>query len=439
MAIRCLEVFLIQIEMSAPILVYAPEMNERVGKWGVYAIPRMWRASGGELVIRFNGEADNADINTLFVLENLYFVSKDNGDTWTFEPNGEKLYDISVLTGIDPPYLFLENGETLFFKYKTNCAPIKNVAFTKDFMHPCGEAMVHSYPYGSIPDPCKGIDFGRMDSQGNTRYEPIYFDFPEREVLVNYIASPNTSFSADVEEYIQPYIFKSPYMSSLNRLSDGTLVALSTGQHPQVHDRFCSEVYLIASEDGGKTWRKRSVVASDTEKVPFGYGGDGGEVSLAVAEDDSMYCVMRMDMSMHPEEDETKCWGCRFCVSFDKGKSWTIPKEIADSSVTPHIVALKNNILIAVYGRPGVHFKISADKGETWSDSYSIIGKTLNEERQAGRADCESKYTDSCSYSNSFVEKISEDGIIVCYNNLRYPDKNGVNTKAAFVRKITVK
>ena len=110
--------------MSAPILVYAPEMNERVGKWGVYAIPRMWRASGGELVIRFNGEADNADINTLFVLENLYFVSKDNGDTWTFEPNGEKLYDISVLTGIDPPYLFLENGETLFFKYKTNCAPI---------------------------------------------------------------------------------------------------------------------------------------------------------------------------------------------------------------------------------------------------------------------------------------------------------------------------
>ena len=191
-----------KVEMRAPVLVYAPEMNEQVGKWGVYAISRMWRAPSGELIIRFNGEADDADIHTLMVLENLYFVSSDNGDTWTLEPNGEKLYDISVLTGIDPPYLFLENGERLFFKYKTNCAAIKNVAFTKDFMHPCGEAMVHAYPYGNIPDPCKGIDFGRVDAKGNTCYEPICFDFPEREVLVNYVANPNTSFFAEVEEYL---------------------------------------------------------------------------------------------------------------------------------------------------------------------------------------------------------------------------------------------
>jgi len=428
-----------KIEMSEPKLVYAPEMNKQVAKWGVYAIPRMWRAPNKELVIRFNGEADNADINTIFVLENLYFVSRDNGDTWIFEPDGEKIYDISVLTGIDPPYLRLENGEKLFFKYKKDCLPIKNIAFTKDFMHPGGEAMVHSYPYGKIPDESKGIEFGKIDSQGNTSYKTIDFDFPEREILVNYKANPKTDFSAEVEEYIQPYIFKSPYMSSLHILSDGTLVALSTGQNAQVNDRFCSEVYLVASEDCGKTWKKRAVVASGIEEVPFGYGGDGGEVSLTVAEDDSMYCVMRMDMSINPVKDETKCWGCMFCASFDKGKSWSKPKEIADSSVTPHIVSLKNNILIVVYGRPGVHLKISTDKGETWSDSHSIIGKTLSEERQSGRNDLESKYSNSCSYSNSFVEKISDDSIIVCYNNLRYPDKNGVNTKAAFVRKIIIK
>ena len=96
---------------------------------------------------------------------------------------------------------------------------------------------------------------------------------------------------------------------------------------------------------------------------------------------------MRMDMSIDPNKDDTKCWGCRFCASFDKGLTWTQPKEIADSSVTPHIVSLKNDILLVVYGRPGVHFKISLDKGETWSDSYSIIGKTLTEERKSGRND----------------------------------------------------
>lgn len=436
-----------EIKISEPILVYAPTMDENVAKWGVYAIPRMWRAENGELVIRFNGEADNSDTSSLFVLKNLYFVSRDNGDTWQLEPNGEKLYDISVLTGIDPPYFFLKNGEKIFFKYEKECEPIKNVPFKKDFMHPCGEAMVHSYAYGDIPSECKGIKFGKIDTSGNISLTDINFDFPEREVLVNYKANTDTSFSedtdranefVDVEEYIQPFIFKSPYMSSLKQLSDGTLVALSTGQNPNAYDRFCSEIYLVASEDNGKTWKKRATVTSDSEKMPFGFGGDGGEVSLAVAEDDSMYCVMRMDMSINPEIDDTKCWGCRFCASFDKGKTWTKPKEIADSSVTPHIVSLKNDVLLVVYGRPGVHFKVSFDKGESWSDSYSIIGKTLTEERESGRSDLDSKYADSCSYSNVFVEKIAEDSVIVCYNNQFYPDKNGVNTKAAFVRKITV-
>ena len=52
----------------------------------------------GELVIRFNGEADSADTNSMFCLPNLYFVSYDNGENWVMEPDGEKIYDI---TGIE--------------------------------------------------------------------------------------------------------------------------------------------------------------------------------------------------------------------------------------------------------------------------------------------------------------------------------------------------
>ena len=147
---------------------------------------------------------------------------------------------------------------------------------------------------------------------------------------------------------------------------------------------------------------------------------------------------MRMDMSIHPDFDDTKVWGTYFSSSFDGGYTWSKPKEISDSSVTPHIVALKDDILLVIYGRPGVHCKVSYDKGETWSESYSIIGKTLEEERKNGKSDAESKYINSSSYSNTFVEKISDDTVIVCYNDLKYPDKNGVPTKAAFVRKITV-
>jgi hypothetical protein len=127
-----------------------------------------------------------------------------------------------------------------------------------------------------------------------------------------------------------------------------------------------------------------------------------------------------------------------FVTSDDNCKTWSEPKEIADSSITPHIVTLKDDVLLVVYGRPGVHCKVSFDKGNTWSDSYSIIGKTLTEERNSGKSDAESKYFDTSSYSNTFVEKISDNEVLVCYNNLKYPDKNGVNTKAVFVKKISL-
>ena len=42
------------------------------------------------------------------------------------------------------------------------------------------------------------------------------------------------------------------------------------------------------------------------------------------------------------------------------------------------------------------------------------------------------------SHQKDFVEKISDNEVLVCYNNLKYPDKNGVNTKAVFVKKISL-
>lgn len=426
------------MKISDPILVYAPEMKGNVSKWGAYAIPRMWRDKNGELVIRFNGEADSMDVNSMFCLPNLYFVSKDNGDTWELEPNGDNIYDISVLTGIDSPYLDLENGEKLFLKYKKNCAPIENLNFKKEIEHPCGEAIMRSYYYGDIPDECKGIAIGKIDKDGKTSFNEINFDFPEREILVNCKAKTEEGSYVDVPQYIQPNIFKLPYLSCLNKLPDGTLVALCTGQNPEITDRYSSELYLVVSIDEGKTFTKRAVVAGGKNDLPYGYGGDGGEVSLTVDSEGNFFAVMRMDMSIHPDFDEDKVWGTYFTASFDGGYTWDKPREIADSSVTPHIKALKDDILLVIYGRPGVHCKVSYDKGKTWSESYSIIGKTLTEERNMGRNDAESKYFDSCSYSNTFVEKIADDTVIVCFNNLKYPDKNGVPTKAAFVRKITV-
>lgn len=102
------------------------------------------------------------------------------------------------------------------------------------------------------------------------------------------------------------------------------------------------------------------------------------------------------------------------------------------------MIALDNGIVVLVCGRPGLHFKVSEDYGKTWSGSYPIIGKTLSEELYDGKSYMDAKYFDTVSYSNTFVEKLSEQSFLVLYNNLKYDDGNGKNHKAAFVRKTTI-
>ena len=143
---------------------------------------------------------------------------------------------------------------------------------------------------------------------------------------------------------------------------------------------------------------------------------------------------MRMDMSNDPREGACVT-DTMLSISRDDGYTWSVPRPIADSSVTPHIIALGDALLL-VYGRPGVHVRYSTDNGETWSEPYTLIGKTLEEERALKREDYESKYGNPYSYCNTFWERISDDEILLLYNDLTYPDRNGVPTKAAFVRRI---
>lgn len=439
---------MVKVIKKKDVLVYCPPVNEATKKWGVYAIPRMWREISGELVIRFNGEMDTADINNMQQAPNLYFTSVDEGETWTEKNDGENTYDINILTGIGSAYYKLKDGTILALRAKDNCQPIENIKHRKEFIFPNGEAILHSYRYGDIPDECKGIELLRYK---NATAEPevldVVMDFPEREILVNYKAYCDNEFINEegkpdhyikVSEYVQPYIFKNPYLCDITELDDGTLVALSWGQNPNVTDRYCPEVYLLESIDGGVTWKKRGIVATDIDTMPYGYGGDAGEISLTRCSNGDLLCAMRMDVSIDPNVAKPIC-DVMVAASHDGGYTWDTPKALASGSVTPHIVALKDGIVFLVYGRPGVHFIYSEDNGKTWSKPQSIIGLTLEEERALGRSDADAKYFDTCSYSNTFVEKLSEDSVLVLYNNLKYDNGDGLNHKAAFVVEIELK
>ena len=419
-----------KIVIESPCLVYSPPVNEQTLKWGVYAIPKMWRDIDGKLVVRFNGEADSGICEQC--VPNLYFISEDDGETWKQVENGDDIYDIRFLTGINPPFIKRRNGEIIGIRYKEDLLPIEGIKYEKEYKIPCGASIVHTYKYGDIPKECIGLELLRK-TDNRVSIEEITMDFPEREIMVNAKGlEANGEIYTDIPEYVQSNIFASPYFTGITEFADGTLAAVAHGQTPTVHDRQCEDAYLVVSEDEGKTWKYRSTIASMPD-MPFGCCGDGGEMSLAKASDGSLICAMRTDMSIEGYPCDTL-----ICISHDNGYTWTKPRKVADSSVTPHVVALKDGIVILIYGRPGVHFKISEDNGKTWSGSYPIIGKTLAEELADGKSYMDAKYFDTCSYSNTFVEKLSESSVLVLYNNVKYDDGDGKHHKAAFVRKITI-
>lgn len=428
----------VNIEISAPVLVYSPPVNDATKKWGVYAIPRLWRDKSGKLVIRFNGEQDMGDTDNMQCVPNLYFVSDDEGESWIFDENGNEKYPIDILNGIGSPFVSLQDGKLLSFREKPNrCIIDEDTPHLKEFVMPNGEALVYSYRYGDIKRESRGFEKIIYDPQtGNTESEDVDIIFDEREVLVN-AKGFNGNDYVEVKKLLRSCIWKNTYFSSVTLLPDGSWGALCFGQNPKVLDHYSGAVYFITSSDGGKTWAKRGDVAI-SESMPNGYGGDGHEASLALCSDGSLVCAMRMDMSINPDLGDGIC-GCYVSRSTDGGYTWCKPFCVSDSSVTPQVISLGGNTLALLYGRPGVHMIISEDSGKTWGKPISIIGKTLDEYRSLGIKDSDSKYFDSPSYSNIFLERLSENSFLVLYNDLKYDEGDGVCHKAGFVRRITIR
>ena len=413
-------------------LIYSVPVNETTNKWGVYAIPRMWRDISGKLIIRLNGEIDCGDTDHQQAAPNIYFTSEDNGKTWVKEEDGDKKYSINIINGGGSPYTRVEDV-TLAFREMADRETIKNTIAQKEFLYPNGEAYVKSYRYGDISDQAKGFERLKYHN-GELEVTPVSFDFPEREILINSKGFNGEEYVV-VEERVKQNIFKYKYFSEVTPLPDGTLVAISAGQNPEVSDHYSGIVYLVESSDMGLTWKKRSVVA-ESKEMPYGFGGDGHEVTMARTEKGTLIVAMRTEMSINPEIATPIC-DTFVAISHDDGYTWDTPFSISDSSVTPQVMAFENGAVMVVYGRPGVHFKYSLDEGKTWSKSYAIIGETLEETRAKGISDLDSKYADTQSYSNIFIEKLDENRVLVLYNNMKYKDGDGKNHKAAFVREVS--
>ena len=421
--------------LSEPVPVFVAPVNDATQKWGVYALPWMWRCPDGKYILTVNGHQDTLSPDYRQELRNMFFISEDDGTTW--QEIDRNMIAIPSFTCTEPPYTRLKNGESISLQFLSNNKNINNISCLNTVINANREIEYAIYRYGDIPENCKEMKLLRFDEKGKEiSAEKVTLDYPEH--LLQIVAGArltdgqNTLVEA-FESISERKMHSYNTIQSIIELPDGTLGGTVYSHVPIFEDKEYENVEMVVSEDGGKTWKKRAEIAGFDPDVEFGYSYEN---SMVVAPNGDLLCVMRTEHCVPKDIEPNTC--AMFSRSADNGHTWTKPVPIASGSVTPHLISLKNGVVVLVYGRPGVHIKYSTDSGKTWSEPVSVIGKTLEEHMVQGDDYMDCKYWDMDTYANTFVEVLSDDTFLMCYTDTKYQTGDGLNHKATLVRKITV-
>lgn len=424
----------------AVVAVGPPEMTGPES-WGFFQFPDMWRGRDGDLYLVINVGADSLAGRHD---PSPFFVSRDGGRSW--DPIRPGQADCS------PAILDLPGGRQVAFGDYRRIYAFHAVAeegsrqaprlsalhlgmkpVMGPFLSPYKVAYVCHYRYGDVPEDLRRFPVWQRASadvpweQGSGRIEMD-------DLLLR--AMVRDGWDDDEGNFVWKefgHEFRVPvpnWPNALAVLPDGTILWAQAGQSPEVCDRQCCQVMCLASEDGGCTWRFRGMIADDRSAATWGYGG--GEQSLALMPNGDLFCVMRTKLS-NEAEDTHHLAAAR---STDGGRSWIPVPPISEFSVTPFLVPLENGVVALVYGRPGVHVRVSTDSGMSWSDSMPLVGPAESDLTVLPLADWW-KVRHDFSCSNVDVVASGPDRFLVAYSDFQHKDSEQRTCKAIKVREIS--
>ena len=193
-------------------------------------------------------------------------------------------------------------------------------------------------------------------------------------------------------------------------LRDGTLLTTLYGTFAG-DEKYVN--FAVASDDGGFTWRFRSVVANWTDVPDLGAGPN--ESNTVRLSDGRIMCVYRVQSG---GEYHSSC-------SSDEGATWTKPRPIAGAwSVEPGLLRLENGVILLSGGREGLFLWVCADgAGGRWErlnlaehHNASIRDASLHYSDAFCKAAERVKPDQSTSYTG--IRAIGPDEALVCYDRL---------------------
>ena len=423
----------VKVTLHEPVPVHVAPVNAATQKWGVCAIPLMWQYPDGRHIIMVNGHQDTNSPYYEQEVKDAYYASSDGGKTWLPVENGEALKP--PFSGAEPPYVRLSDGTWLNLRMQEDLQPVTGEPIKKILS---ANREIHDYVYrwGDLPEEAKAFRFVTYDAAGKeTGSFPAQLDFPELETSVigdGILTDGQAVLETEYMPIQAPRLCAYRVIHGIQPLPDGTLGGMTYGQDPDIADRPFENVYMVISEDGGKTWKKRGTVGIFDAEMDLGYTYEN---TMTVAPNGDLLVIMRTEHCV--PRDIQRRTDAMFSRSTDMGRTWSKPVPLTDSSVTPHLVTLKNGVIVLVYGRPGVHMIYSTDNGYTWSEPVTIIGKTLKEHEALGDDYMDCKYWNMDTYANTFLSVVSDDTVLLCYNDMKYQTGDGLDHRATMAGRIT--
>lgn len=416
--------------------VFVAPINRATQEWGVYCLPAMSQDQNGRLVIRVNGHGDNPFPGQADEAPDVFFASEDKGRTWQPSTAEAEIARDPIRWG----YFYgnteravrLPDGSALTIFHNIGDREVipADLPCLGSFPSVNRSSHLSLYRYADLPAACK-LQTLRREKDGKTETFPIQIDDPELILAVE-----DGGYVDGQEEPLPiPARWTYSFLSSMIRLEDGTFLAMGPGQLPGITDRLCYGVRIYESADAIH-WKRRAVVSEYyDERLWFGFD-EYSEHSLVQADNGDLLAVFRTEKCV--PLDITPVCGTWFAVSHDLGMTWEPAREIADSSVTPHLTKLENGLIVLTYGRPGVHLMVTEDHGATWQGPFPVIGRTLEQELAAGRDYMDCKYFDTISYSNVFPARTGPETLLLCTNLMKHDPGDGQPHRTAVVYEVTI-
>jgi len=379
-----------RITIGTPVVVGHSRPSET--RWGYFQFPSLFRLPGGELMVTVN-DADDATGGYGRPLRR--FVSTDEGRTWRDAGQG--------LPGLGPHASCAElyDGEYLIL---AATAALDLAAAGVDLPAPIGRAFAyHEFLFHRV-DQCPALVreyLTRLPAWRWTAAKPTWT--PDQ---VRYDVAGHLCWTVAGEPKVARTWFEHAPIRHNGELLYADYRTNCLSNDGSVPDGFAC--LIMVSTDNGKSFQKRSVVATGRVYEPM----------LADTADGELVCVIRSaDQEQRP---------MLISHSQDHGHTWELPRPLFGCGVFPALVRLGNGALLLAFGRPGVWVAASADSGRNWTDPVPVI-----------EAETTANLAHTCGYTNLLA--LGGEEALLVYTDFKHTGPDGRPCKSAEVRRITVR